>query len=146
MEKSKKYLKICSILMLVFAGLTILNLAAEIIFGELNSAEIPEGAPDNILLITKIFLMSFSFLLTLPQIYLGIKGVMIAKNPDSSQKHIILAMVLLGLLILGLISPAISIVKKEDVGENVSNVLSVLVEILIYIDYIQYARAVAKGK
>ena len=55
MEQSRKHLKISSMVVLIFTLGTIFNLVAGLI--DLNGATIPEGAPDNILTITKTILM-----------------------------------------------------------------------------------------
>ena len=145
MEQSRKHLKISSIVVLILAGVTLLNLVSELLFGEINRAEIPVGAPDNILLITKIILLVVSVVLLLPQIYIGMKGIKVAKKPDSSKGHIILGTVLLVIATLALVSPAIAIFNREDVFNNVSELLSIAVEVIVFFDYVKYARAVAKG-
>ena len=146
MENSRKNLKITAILLLVLAGFTLINLIGELAFGEINQAQIPEGAPDNILRITKIILMVFSFILLIPQIYLGLKGLKIAKNPDSSKFHIICAIVVFVLIFIEMVSYVINIFKQGEVRENLSAALSILVEVTVYFEYIVYAKAVSEGK
>ena len=146
MKQSRKRLKISSLIVLLFAGLTLLQLVSEILLGELNSAEIPVDAPENILLITKIFLLVMSVVLLLPQIYIGVKGLKVAKNPSAAKAHIIVAIILFVLAISNLVFPALSIIKGDDIGGNVLTVLSVAVEIMVFFDYITAAREVAKAK
>ena len=45
MEKNRKNLKITSIVLLIMAGSSMLNILGEIFFGEFNGAAIPNGAP-----------------------------------------------------------------------------------------------------
>ena len=144
MEQSRKNLKILSIVMVVFAVLTLLSLVTELIFGNFNDAVIPEGSPDNILLITKIFVAVISFAFLLPQIYVGIKGLKMAKNPDSSKGHIIWATILLVISVIGLVSPIVSIIKLEAIFENISTIITILVDVVIYYLFIKYAKIVAK--
>ena len=73
MEQLTKSLKISSILVLVLTGVSLLNIVSALCFGDLNSAEIPDGSPQNILMITKIFVLSFSFF-AYHKIYAGSKG------------------------------------------------------------------------
>ena len=143
MERSRKHLKISSIVILIYAAATLLNLFAEIFFGELNSAEIPDGSPANILLITKIVLTVFSFIFLLPEIYVGLKGLKMAHNPDSSRFHILLAMILLGFTAVSMITPTVALFKGDSLGANLGDVLGMVVEIFIYYDYVKYARIVA---
>ena len=142
MEKSRKYLKIYSIVVLVYTLGIILNLVAGL--SELNNATIPAGSPDNIVLITKVILMVISGILLLPQIFIGLKGIKVANNPDSSKSHIVVATILFVLAIFSTITPISSIIKKEAVGENIRNLLSIAVELYLYFDYIKYARLVAE--
>ena len=143
MEQSRKQLKIYSIVVLIFVGVSILNLLSGFI--ALNGATIPEDAPENILTITKIILSVIMAVILLPQIYVGVKGLKIASNPDSSKLHIIVAAVLLGITSLTAISPIIAIVQNVEVFDNVRYLLSIIVEAWVFFDYIRYAKLVADG-
>ena len=142
MEQAKKHLKISSMLVLLFVGISLLEIATELMFGDINSAPIPDGAPDNILLITKTFVMVVALVLMLPKIYVGIKGLKIAKYPNTSKTHIIWAVIIFVFTLLGLVEPAMAILKQDSV--NMSALLGVLLELAIYYDYIKYAKLVAK--
>ena len=143
---SRKGLKMSSIVVLIFAVVSVLNIVSELLFGDLNNAEIPAGSPDNILLITKIILLAVSFVLLLPQIYIGLKGLKLAKYPDSSRLHIVIGIILLVLTAVDLISPMISVIKMESVFQNVSELCGVIVEVMVYYEYVKYARAVSQGR
>ena len=140
---NRKHLKFSSLAILALAGLSLINIVSELLFGELNSAEIPDGSPNNIILITKIVLMVVSLLCLLPQVYIGIKGLKVAKNPDSSKGHIVWGTVLLIFAIVGLISPLVAIIKQDAVFANASELLSVAIEVAFFYDYVKYARVVA---
>ena len=144
MEQMRKNLKIESFVVLLFAALDFFYLLSQIIFEDFNNGELPAGTDENTVLITKIVIMVVSFVMLLPQIYVGVKGLKIAKNPDSSKAHIIWAIILLVMTILSAISPISNIIKQESVSENVSRGLGLLVEVMIFFDYIRYARAIAK--
>ena len=143
MEK-RKHLKWSSVAILAFVGFTLLELVAEIFLGELNNVAVPEGAPANVLLITKIILLCVSALFTLPGIYVGLKGLKIAKNPDSSKGHIVWAKILLAIAVLSLAAPVFGFISKADGVETLGGLFSILLEIVIYFDYIKHATAVAK--
>ena len=145
MEQTRKNFKISSIVILALAGFSLLQIVFEILFGEINSAVIPESAPDNILLITKIFLLSVAALLLIPNVYIGIKGLRIAKNPNSSKGHIVWAIILLVFAVLSLIDPVVNFVKNGGVYENLSSFLSLTVEVLVYFEYIKYGMEIAKA-
>ena len=145
MEQSRKNLKTYSIIVLALAILALIEMVFELFFGEINNAQIPEGAPENILMITKIVLAAITLLLYLPQIYIGIKGISVAKNPDSSKAHITLGMILFVLTAVSLISPAMAIIRLEDVFGNVARFLSVAVDAAILFCYVKYAKIVSKA-
>ena len=143
MEKTRKHLKTSSLIVLLFAGLSLFQIVSELMFGELNTAEIPTGAPDNILLITKMFLLGLSAVFLLPQVYVGVKGLRMAKTPDASKGHIVWAFILCGLAALNLISAVVGMVQGTG-SDNLENLSSALLELAIYYDFIKYAKVVRK--
>ena len=143
MEK-RKHLKWSSVAILAFAVFTLLELVSEILLGELNNVEIPAGAPSNVLLITKIILLCISVLFTLPSLYVGFKGLKMAKTPDNSKGHIVWAKILFVLAVLSLAAPVFGFINKADGVETLGGLFSILFEIVIYFDYIKHAAAVAK--
>ena len=145
MEKTRKNLKITSIILLIMAGSTVLNILGEVFFGEFNSAALPEGAPTNTLLIAKIVLLAVSALFLWPQIYVAIKGIKIAKTHNNTKGHIFWAIVLLVFSIVGLISPTLELLRSEGVYQNVGSILSMLIEVCLYYEYIKYAKEIAKA-
>lgn len=145
MEQNRKQLRISSLIVLLFAAVTLVQIISEVLFGDLESAVIPEGAPENILLITQIVLLVISLVLLLPQIYVGLKGLKVAKTPNSSKGHIVWAIILLAISILNMITPVVDIVKGGNAFDNLSSFFSYLLEATIFFEYIRYARAVAKG-
>ena len=145
MEQSRKYLKLSSIAVLALALFSMLQLVSELLFGDINQATIPEGAPDNILLITRIILFAVAFLLMLPNIYIGIKGMRIAKKPNASKTHIVWAIILLAFACLSIIEPVVTCVSDGMKYENISAALSIAVEITVLFEYIKYAMAVRKN-
>ena len=144
MEQTRKYLKLSSIVVLIFAGVHLINAVAQFLWGELNNATVPEGSPENIVLITQIVLLAVSLLLLLPEVYIGVKGLLISKNPSFSKGHIVWAIILLVLAGLGLIHPIVNIVNQGFTRDTVSTFLFYFVDIIVYGDYIKYARAVLK--
>lgn len=142
--ESRKQFKLSSIVVLVFAGVHLLHIVADLWFGDLHHVAIPEGAPENILLITKIFLLSFSLLLLLPQIYIGVKGLRIAKNPTRTKGHIVLAIILLAFAVLSLIGPVAHLISHGALLDDIMSLLSYLLEVIVFAEYIKYAIAVSK--
>ena len=145
MEQTRKYLKLSSIVVLVFAGFSMLEIVGEVLFGGLDKAVLPEGSPENIVLITKIFLLSFSLLLMLPNIYIGIKGLRVAKKPNSSKSHIVWAIILFVVSFLCLIDPIVGFINNGFKFKNISSFCSILVEVVVFFEYIYYAVALRKS-
>jgi hypothetical protein len=145
MEQSRKYLKWSSVAVLSLVGVYILELISELLWGEINSAVIPEGASENILLITKIFIVAVSVLLLLPQIYVGIKGLIIAKKPTCTKAHIVWAVILLVFAAVGVVDPIVGLINGGGVYDNVKSLSGIALELVVYYDYIKYAREVRKG-
>lgn len=147
MEQSRKHLKISSLIVLLFSALTLIQLVASLVWGEeLNNATVPEGAPDNIIAIAKVFLLVLSLLFLLPEVYVGIKGLRMAKNPNSSKGHIIWAGIIFVFTVVSIISPLINFIKGVNTYDNISTVLSLGLNASIYFDYIKYAYLVSKGE
>ena len=144
MEQAKKRLKTASLIVLLFAGLTLLGIITELAYGDLNSAQIPAGSPENILLITKMILLGVTAVLLLPKVYVGIKGLKMAKAPTASKTHIIVSVIIFVILLLELIEPILGIVNGGGFKENFSSLAGLLLELVIYYDYIKAANAVAK--
>ena len=144
MEKAKKQLKTSSLFVLLFAGLSLMNIISALTFGDINSATIPEGAPDNILQITKMLLLIVTAIILLPKVYVGIKGLQIAKNPVASKRHITVAMLILAFEAFGAIDPVLGIVKEGFTMEHFTTLADVVLEVCIIYEYIKYAKEVAK--
>ena len=142
--EAKKLLKLNSIIILVFAVITLANLVVNVCFGFGSDVKLPEGSPENLLLITQIFLISVSTIFMIPKIYVGIKGLRVAKKPVSTKAHIIWAFILLVFAALSFVSSVSDMINNGIGGLRIASALAIVVEIIAYIDYIKYAKAVAK--
>lgn len=150
MKQARKNLKTSSIIVLIFAGLSLINIIFELFFGELNGAlnsvALPDGSPDNVVLIAQIFILAISFLLLLPQLYIGFKGLKMAKNPDNSRGHIVWGIILFVFTALGLVSPFMALVRGNgEAFANISELLSIAVDVIVLFEYVKYAKAVRRG-
>lgn len=138
-----------SIVVLILAGLSLINILFALFFGELNeelqNASIPEGAPENVGQIAQIFILVVALLLLLPHLYIGIKGIKIAKKPNSSVGHIVWGVILIAFTALALVSPILGLVQGSDeVFANISALCSIVVDLMVLFDYVKYAIAVRK--
>ena len=144
MEQKRKYLKLASFLVLLFTALDLVNVIVQLYFLDLTEAPISAGSPENILLISKIVFMVITLILLAPQIYIGIRGLQIAKNPKPTKGHIVWAKIIFGLVILAFVNALINVIRAQDIGNSVSALLDILLEITIYFDYIQFSTNVLK--
>lgn len=76
MEQSKKNLKFMSIAMIALAFLSLVRVAIELIFTDFSVANYSK----EIILIATIVFAVISVIILLPQFYIGLKGIKIAKN------------------------------------------------------------------
>ena len=146
MENSKKQLKSWSILALILAGFSFANLLIQLCFVKFDKALFPTGSTEGLVFVAKIVIVVLAFLLLLPQLYIGIKGLKVAKNPDNSGAHIVWATILLVIAVLGMISPIGSLVKQEAIRANISELCSLVIEAVVFFEYIIMAKAVRNGK
>lgn len=150
MEQTRKTFKTISIVVLILAGLSLISILFELFFGELsaelNNATIPEGAPENVVLIAQIFVLVIALLLLLPQVYIGIKGLKIAKRPDFSSAHIVWGIILTVFTATELISPFLALIQGNgDKFGNVADLCSIMVDVGILYEYVKLARAIRRG-
>ena len=88
---------------------------------------------------------SILLLLLLPQAYIGIKGLKIAKKPDPSKGHIIWGIILIVFTATGLISPFLAFIQGNDVFANISEFCSIAVDVFVLFEYVKFAKAVRNG-
>ena len=142
MVETKKNLKILSIAILVLAGLSLVFSITNIFLATSAVQEATPTASKEAVLIAQIVVCVISILVVLPQVYVGIKGLKMVKNPDSSKAHIVWATILFVLALLALISPITSLIKAE--GSIVTNLLSLVdtgLDAIIFALFIKYAKA-----
>lgn len=145
MEQKRKNLKVVSAIVLVFTGLTFLRTAAGYLFTDRGVAILPDGSSVILQLIVRLIMVAVTLVFVLPQIYVGVKGLRIAKNPAPAKAHVVWAWILLVIAILGLIEPVTAVLQPGGLAGNVVALIIGLLSIVIYFAYIRCARAVAKA-
>lgn len=141
MEKNKKNLKVMSILILALAVYSFARLVLSVFTIDFN----PEGVSSSLLLIGQIFVCVVGFILLLPQTYVGIKGIKVSNKPDSSKAHIVWAVILAALSLIGIFSPVSELIQGVDVVGNVLAAVDMALDVIIYIEYINFANKVMKA-
>ena len=145
MEKNKKNLKVLSILILALAVYSLIRIVLSVFSIDLNPEDLTDGASATLLLIGQIFVCVVSFILLIPQIFVGIKGIKVSNNPDSSKAHIVWAVILTVLSVIGILSPASELIKGVAVLDNLLAVVDMVLDAIIYIEYINFANKVMKA-
>ena len=145
MEQKRKNLKVVSAIVLIFTGLTFLRTAVGYLFTDQGIAILPDGSSVILQLIVRLIMVAVTLVFVLPQIYMGVKGLRIAKNPVPAKAHVVWAWILLVLAILGLIEPVTAVLQPGGLAGNVVALIIGLLSVVIYFAYIRCARAVAKA-
>ena len=145
MERNKKNLKVLSILILALAVYSLIRIVLSVFSIDLNPEDLTDGASATLLLIGQIFVCVVSFILLIPQIFVGIKGIKVSNNPDSSKAHIVWAVILTVLSVIGILSPASELIKGVAVLDNLFAVADMALDAIIYIEYINYAKKLVKA-
>jgi hypothetical protein len=103
------------------------------------------GVSHEIIVVTMIVMFVVGLILLLPQLYVGVKGMKIAKNPTSSKGHIVWAVILLIFSAFGIIATVSSIAEQVNVVDNVITLVDHALDVIVYCMYIKYANRVLKG-
>lgn len=141
MENTRKELKLTSIVILVFAALSLVSVITSIIFGDFSSLA---DTPDGVLLASKIIVVVIAALILLPQVYVGVKGIKIAKAPVSTKAHIVWATILLVISVISVIMFVADLFKAGNTAQEVGDLCNAVVEGVLFIEYIRLAKAIAK--
>lgn len=145
MEQSKKNLKSMSIVMLILAGLSLVSFILDLIFTDYN-VEAFEGVSKEVLTAAVIIVGILGFIILLPQVYIGIKGIKVAKNPDSSKAHIVWATILFIISVIGVVLFSAQVFASDKSGAmSAVKICDVVIDVMLYCMYLQYAREVRAG-
>ena len=144
MSISRNHLKEASFLVLLFTAFSFIRMIIQVFVGfEADPTQV--GVSHEIIVVTMIVMFVVGLILLLPQLYVGVKGMKIAKNPTSSKGHIVWAVILLVFSAFGLISTVTSIAEQINVVDNVITLVDHALDVIVYCMYIKYANRVLKG-
>ena len=144
MSISRNHLKEASFLVLLFTAFSFIRMIIQLFVGfEADPTQV--GVSHEIIVATMIVVFVVGLILLLPQLYVGVKGMKIAKNPTSSKGHIVWAVILLVFSAFGIISTVTSIAEQINVVDNVITLVDHALDVIVYCMYIKYANQVLKG-
>ena len=140
MENSKKRLKTSSLIVLLFAVISMVSFGAETFLGA--SAD---GNADEFK-ITQIFVFVLATIMHIPEFYVGYKGLMVANSRPSSNLYIYVANIIFILTVVSVVSPIIGFFNGDDAVDCIQQLFELALRASIYFDFIKCTRAVSGGK
>lgn len=145
MNNSRSHLKEASFLVLLFTAFSFIRMIIQffVVGFEVDPAQV--GASHELIVAAMIVVFVIGLILLLPQLYVGVKGMKIAKNPNFSKGHIVWAVILLIFSAFGIISTVSSIAEQINVVDNVITLVDHALDVIVYCMYIKYANRVLKG-
>ena len=144
MSNARKNLKYMSIVILALTVFTLIRVLLDVFSLEINADAVADGVTAGLVLFAQIFACAVSLILLLPQVYVGVKGLKIAKTPDSSKAHIVWATILAVISALGILAPLSAMVQNGDFANNFVTLLDAATDAAVFIAYIGFAKQVLK--
>lgn len=141
MEQTKKNLRIISLCLVIFSIVSLALAAMDLITFWMDRDNY-SGTSDGVVLASIGIVGVMSLLMVAVQIYIGLKGMKVAKEPDSSKGHITWATVLLVLSIIALVSPVMEMIQTKAIVANVVTIIDCLVDVFLYYYFIKWAKEV----
>ena len=144
MEKNKKDLKTISYAILVLVALSLIRIIVDICLNGLPKVDVKGVSPEaaNVVAILSVVL---GFVLLLPQVYVGVRGVKIANGGNSGKWHIIIAYILGICALIAVVSSCITMFKTFNFDTALTVVDNIL-DVAIFALYIIPARKIAKAQ
>ena len=138
MEKSRRSLKFMSEIILICLTFSFLRSILEVFLTKVDN----DNIPTQFLIIAKIMLCVIYAVLYLPQVYIGVKGIKVAKNPDSSKAHIVWAVIFIIFAVFAAISAVSGLIKAEDVTGNIFGLIDAVIDLGLYFFNVKFAKQV----
>lgn len=144
MEQSKKNLKTYSLLVLLFAALSLVRMIVALIAGDLDisTANLPEGTSVELVKAMALIIWALGLVFLFPDVYVGFKGIKEANEPSDSRGHIIWAIILLVISALSAISDIGNLLSGGNIGMDIVALIDSAVSIIVYVLFIKYANEV----
>ena len=140
MEKAKRYLKDVSVVILILAAFSLVRGILDIILTDFSGAELPEGTTAGLILATRIVLIVIGFVILLPQIYVGVKGIQASKTSKISKAPVVWAIILAAFAVLGIASSVSELLKPGDLVGDLLSLADITVDALLFVMYVKYAK------
>lgn len=144
MNKSGKNLKEASILVLIFAALSLVRMIFQFFVVGFDIDPAQAGTTPAFVQVMTIIMFVISLCLLLPELYVGLKGLKVAKKPNSDKGHIVWAIILLVFAAFGVLSSISGIAETVSV-DSITALVDHILDVIVYCMFIKYANQVLKG-
>lgn len=143
MEKRRNSLKILSIVILIFVAISLGRIITDAcVNGFGNVGEVPEGVSETVAQVIVVIVWSLGIVFLLPQVYLGVKGIMVSKGQSEGRAHIIWAIILTVFSTFSVISGIVGLTKGFTT-DKLLTLLDVSVNVILFGAYYITARKIA---
>ena len=138
MGNAKKNLKFMSDLILIFLTCSFIRTILEVFMTDIKVNNISA----EFMIVAKIILCLIYVVIFLPQIYVGVKGIKMSKNPDSSKAHIIWAVIFVAFAVFSAVSAVVNMINNKDMTGNIFRLIDAVIDFVLYFFYVKYAKQV----
>lgn len=145
MENAKKQLREGSLLVLFFAALSLVRMifdALTIYFTDAKNVPV-EGVTQDIVTISSIAFLVVGIICLIPQVFVGLRGLKIAKEPAATKGHIVWARILMIISIVALVSIIPTLFEPNaDLVNGIFGAVDCILDVVVFGLFIKYANAV----
>ena len=146
MNKNRKTLKEYSVIILIFAALSLIRMIVDVCvhgfdFTGLNV----EGVTEEFVKVAVIISFVLALVLLIPDVYVGVKGIKEANAPTGARAHIVWALVLAILSAIATVSAIIDVASDFNASKLIE-CLDVAVDTALFFAYYVTARKVKNEK
>lgn len=139
MNQAKKRLKFISECILILLAVSFVKSILEIFLTDVKIDDVSE----SLIITSKIIIcLLLTAIIFIPQLYIGVRGLKIAKNPNNSKSHIVWAVIFAGFAILSIISAIVGMVNTGDIARNIFGIVNGGIDLAMYSCYIVFAKQV----
>lgn len=139
MNQAKKRLKFISECILILLAVSFVKSILEIFLTDVTIDDVSE----SLIITSKIIIcLLLTAIIFIPQLYIGVRGLKIAKNPNNSKSHIVWAVIFAGFAILSIISAIVGMVNTGDIARNIFGIVNGGIDLAMYSCYIVFAKQV----
>lgn len=139
MEKARKNLKFVSEVILIILTISLVRSILEVFLAKVNL----EGVPAELIPFSKIVLCVMFVVLSIPQIYIGVKGIKVANNPDSSKAHIVWGVIFTIFSVFSVFSAVSGLTKGGNTFGDILALVSAVAQFALYFIYVKCAKQIA---